>query len=192
MGLVVTVAPTTEPLSLAEAKQHLRVDSTDQDTLIQSLITAARIYCEKHTRRTLAPATFRYTLDEFPACNRPVRLPVPPVSAVLSISYVDTDGNTQTLDPTGYHLDLDSEPARITPAFNTVWPATRQQTNAVTIQFTAGYSAVPDGLKAAMKLLIGAWYENRDAVTSIEVQELPEGVMGVDAILSQFSWGSYV
>jgi hypothetical protein len=97
------------------------------------------------------------------------------------IKYVDTTGAQQTLDPTLYQVDpqSDSDPVRIFPAFGKVWPATRYQPNAVTIQFQVGYADaahVPARIKLAIKHAVGDWYNNRDAVAvdaRVAVQELP-------------------
>lgn len=167
MGLTLLTPPTTEPLSIDEAKLHLREDSTSQDTLIQSLIIASRDFAERFTRRALAKQTWRLSIDEFP-CNGVIRLPMPPLLAVSSVKYTDTSGAEVTLDPTKYVVDLASLPGKIDRAYLATWPITRRQPNAVRIEFDCGYSespaAIPEGIKAAMKLLIGTWYENRESV----------------------------
>lgn len=167
MGLTLLSAPSTEPMSVDEAKLHLRETSSSQDSLILSLITAARQYAETFTRRAIPKQSWRLSLDSFPADGR-IRIPMPPLLAVSSVKYTDSAGAEQTLDPSKYLVDLASLPGKIDRAYGVIWPITRCQPNAVRIEFDCGYSdspaGIPEGLKSAMKLLIGSWYENREAV----------------------------
>jgi hypothetical protein len=146
LSLQLITGPLLEPVSLALAKQQLRVDFTDEDTLIQRAITAARVHAEGYTQRAVFPQTWIRTLDHFPLWwsadgtvnpsyrkdwpyyadfwNRiTIDLPRPRTLSVVSITYVGTDGVTQTLDPSQYVVDLTSEPARIVPAQGTYWPS---------------------------------------------------------------------
>jgi uncharacterized phiE125 gp8 family phage protein len=172
MALTLVTAPTVEPVTLAEAKLHLRVDTADEDALIDTLIRAARQYVETFTRRALIAQTWDDKRDEFPCGDGTIELPIAGVSSVTSISYVDTNGDTQTWSASLYQTDLPSGPkapfARICPAYAQYYPQTRTQMNAVTVRFVAGYgttsAAVPESLKAGIKLLIGHWFMNREAV----------------------------
>lgn len=164
MSSTLITAPAAEPLSLVEAKSHLRADGTDEDALISSLIAAAREQVQTVTRRALVTQTWSLKLDSFPAL---IEVPRPPLITVASITYVDVGGDTQTLAASRYTVDADSEPGRIVPVYGDAWPATRSVPNAVTVQFDAGYGAaadVPQPIKQAMLLLIGHWYEHREAV----------------------------
>jgi uncharacterized phiE125 gp8 family phage protein len=136
-----TTPPTVEPLSLQEAKDHLRLDGDMEDTHISALIAAARGWVEGFWGRQLAAATFKLTLDAFPTDNGAITLPSPPLIAVTSIAYVDTNGTTQTLSTSDYTVDSESEPARIVPAYGEDWPDTREQVNAVAVTYRAGYAA---------------------------------------------------
>jgi uncharacterized phiE125 gp8 family phage protein len=151
----------SEPLTLDEVKLHLRVDLTDDDTLITRLISAARRICENYTERSFITQTWKASIDSFPDV---VELLHGPVSAVSAISYTDIDGNTQTMDASDYILDLENVIARITPA--TSWPSTQNIINAVSVTYTAGFgssaSNVPDDIKAAMLLIIGKMYDQRE------------------------------
>lgn len=167
--LIQRAGPTVEPLSLAEAKLHLRVGFPDDDALIGSLVSAARQYAESITRRALIAQKWTALLDHFPrpgfnigsanwygpqwginpgpltvlspdgVTGYEIYLPFAPTLFVESIAYVDIDGNTQTLAANQYQVDL-SEPACITPAYGTVWPEIRMQKAAVTVKFSAGYA----------------------------------------------------
>lgn len=171
MALSLVTAPTHEPVSLDEAKQHLRVDVSDEDALIQTLIEAAREHVETYTGRALITQTWDLKLDAFPCSGSVITLPKPPVTSITSISYVDTSGDSQTWSSSLWDEDLPSgpkaQPARIAPAYAESYPSTRGQMNAVTIRFVCGYGsagAVPRSIRAGMLLLIGHWYQNREAV----------------------------
>lgn len=139
MPLVLTVAPTAEPLALEEAKAHLRVTATDEDSLIGNLIAVARDRVETHTRRALVTRTYKWLFDAFPRCGV-IEFPVYPVRKVDYIKYVDTGGVQQTWSTSDYRLDLVSEHARLSPEYGKTWPFTRGIINAVEIQFVAGYA----------------------------------------------------
>ncbi len=143
MSLFLVTAPSSEPVSLSELKLHLRVDSTTEDDLITGLNVAAREYAEAFTQRAIPPQTFDYKLDAFP-CGSEFYLPKAPCISVTSISYIDTNGDTQTLATTVYGTDLPVGPqaraGRIYLKYQQVWPSTRDIPNAVTIRFVAGYA----------------------------------------------------
>jgi uncharacterized phiE125 gp8 family phage protein len=174
MGIEVIEAPEEEPLTLDEAKAHLRVDIDDDDDLITALISAARGHVESRTGRALVTQAWRLTLDDFPRyanaqryCHQaPIKLPGGPSSGVTSFTYIDSDGTQQTLDPSAYVVDLSGEGARITPLWNTPWPTIRRQIGGIKIEYGVGYGEpadVPQALKAAMKLIIGELYSNRES-----------------------------
>jgi uncharacterized phiE125 gp8 family phage protein len=186
-SLIVTTAAAAQPVSLDEAKAHLRVDSDDEDDLITSLIEAATDLAEQYCRRAFMPASFRLGLDRFPAYD--IRLPRNPVISVDSITYLDEGGTERTLSASEYLTDLASEPARITPTYGNTWPTTRGTIGAVKVNFTAGYSgaspdrdSVPEGVKAAIKLLVADFYQHRSAQSAEALEKNP----AVVALLSRF------
>jgi hypothetical protein len=217
-GLKQTVTPGAEPITVEEMKGFLRQDDSADDALIGGLISAARRLVEQYTGAQLVTATWRMTLDSFFGYRVPggslllhgaripetiggtglwpyygaIELPRFPVSAVVSITYTDPAGVVQTYDPTQYDVDTDSLPARITPAYNTVWPVTRESPNAVKITFTAGYgidgSLVPNTFITAIQLLVTGWYENRESVQSIAGARLP---VQLQALLATEDGGFY-
>ena len=151
-----TLDPLTEPVSLLDMKNHLRVDITDDDALIAALISASRERAEDLTSRGLLAQDWTLTLDNFPTYHgifshpsynqthhrwhRYIILPRGQVISVASITYIDLSGTSQTLDPTLYVVDTLSEPARIAPAYGKCWPVARcGGLNAVSIRFTVGY-----------------------------------------------------
>jgi uncharacterized phiE125 gp8 family phage protein len=173
MPLSLVTPPATEPLSLDDAKLHLQVDGDAENVTIDALVYAAREWLENFTGRALIQQTWDLKLDSFADCDYfregAIWLPKPPVTAVSSVTYVDTAGVSQTWSSSEYQTDLPSGPharrARIQPAYGYTWPTTRDQPNAVTIRFVAGYGttaeSVPSLLVTAMKLLIGQWFQHR-------------------------------
>ena len=163
----VSVEPTVEPVTSTEAKLHLRVDHSNDDTLITILIKAAREIVEKHTNRSLINQTRIIKLDNFPWGDT-LRLTDGPVSSLSSIKYdaADDENSDTTLSSSLYWTDLDSDIPRV--VVKDSWPSTYDKPNAVRITYIAGYgtsgSNVPQPLKQAMLLILGHLYENRQQV----------------------------
>lgn len=180
MKVELTSAPAVEPISTAEAKLFLRVDHTTDDTLIASLIKAARRSCELFQNRVYITQTWKLYLDEFP--EKEIRLPFSPVQSVSSVTYVDADGDTQTLSASTYQVDAKGVKPSIYLAPDTLtWPTTQtDKINAVTVTFVAGYGAagsdVPEHIRAAIQLVLGDLYQNREnTVIGNITNELPNG-----------------
>lgn len=149
MSLKLISAPDIEPITLDEAKIFLRIDGTDQNDVIESLIIAARQEAEKITRRQFITATWELRLDYFPEI---IYLPMPSLQSVTSVKYLDYSGTEQTLvENTDYMVDSYSEPARITPCYGQVWPVTYPVINAVRIRFKSGFgddaTDIPDSIR---------------------------------------------
>ena len=161
-----TSGPALEPVTLTEIKKHLRVDILDDDDLIGWRIQQAREHAETFTNRQFINATYTLKLDSLPGGT--IVLPRPPLSSVTSITYLDVDGASQTLAATLYDVDTDTEPGLVTRGFNDTWPLTQDIHHAVTVTFVAGYGAattnVPEAIRGAIMLLVGHWYDNRNAV----------------------------
>jgi uncharacterized phiE125 gp8 family phage protein len=191
MGLTLITPPTTEPLSTGETKHFLRVDTTNDDALIDGLIVASRQYAEAKQKRQLISATWKLQGDQFPSGGT-ITLPLPPVSSVTSVEYVDTNGASQTFSADAYTVDTASEPARIVLNPNYSYPSLQQVANAVSITFVCGYaspSSVPAATRQAMLLYCGHLYENRlGVVTGTIATALP---LSIDALLSADSFGFY-
>lgn len=180
-----TTAPATEPITTAEAKSHLRVDISDDDTLIDNLVTAARLHVERITNRSLITQTWKYYLDGvFPNL---IRLPRGPIQSVTNIKYLDIDGAEQTVSTDVYRVDTVSEPARVVEEEDEDWPDTENTINAIYITYDAGYgdnaSDVPQPLRQAILLLVGNWYREREATVPTTLTEVP---MAVNALLQPY------
>ena len=177
MDWLVSTLPALEPVTLTEAKLHLRVDITADDDLITELIKSARIWCEGFQNRAYITQSITARLDTF---SDTMEMPQPRLISVTSIKYTDTAGVEQTVAASVYNADITSEPGLITLAYEQSWPNIRTIHHAIEIIYTAGYGAaasdVPEHVKSAMKLLIGHLYENRETVTDIAMQTIPMGV----------------
>lgn len=165
MSLKLITATGSMPVALEDAKEHLRVDGTDEDNMIYAMIVAATQAAEHATNLALSTQTWELTHDFFP-CH--FKLTRTPVVSVTSLKYIDLDGTEQTLGSSHYLLDTASDygPARVLPAYMEIWPGSRSQANAVTLRFVCGYDtpeAVPQGIKQWIKLQIGAMFENRQS-----------------------------
>lgn len=139
MALRLVTPPSIEPLDLTTAKSHLRVDITDDDNLITTLIPAAREYCEAFQNRAYITQTWEMWLDSWPEGNE-IRIPRPPLQSVSSIKYYGTDDTEYTFDAANYFVDTESEPGRVVLKYGKSWPTiTLRPTNGICVTFIAGY-----------------------------------------------------
>jgi uncharacterized phiE125 gp8 family phage protein len=176
----VSAIPGVEPVSLEEAKTHLRIPSgcdSDNDYIL-ALIKAARIWAEKYQRRAYITQTQVYYLDCFPSRDIDIDIPNPPLIGVTSIQYVDTGGDTQTLSTDIYDVDTVKQPGRVYLKHNQSYPATRDQRKAVTITYTCGYGTagedVPDEIRQAILIVIQHLYDTRQMIVAgMTVNEVP-------------------
>jgi uncharacterized phiE125 gp8 family phage protein len=154
-------------------------DDVTVDTTIAGWIVAARAFAERELQRPIIAQTWRMTLDAFPCGtdNDIIEL-LPSLLSVSSVQYVDADGTTQTWSSTNYSVDTDAFPGRVVRGFGVTWPTTRDQRNAVTVTFRAGYGEtaanVPGSVKQAMKLLIGLWYSQQLGTNKVDVTNATE------------------
>lgn len=164
--LTVKTAPASEPVTLTEAKDHLRVDQSDSDAQITAMIQAARERTERYLERSLVTQTLVLNLDAFPSV---IELPRGPVQSVDLIEYIDRDDNTQTMNASDYVVDKAG--GRIVPADG--WPKTDDTVNAVTVEYTAGYGApadVPEAIKHAILLQVERLFDrNPDTDRSLAI-----------------------
>lgn len=159
-----SAAPATEPITTAEAKTHLRISHTDDDTYIDTLVKTARLTLENIVRRAFVTQTRISRYDAFPDVFEHQRAPL---VSVTTLTYTDTNGDSQTLGASFYTVDANTDPGRIVPAYGTFWPSTRDIPNAVVLTYVCGYgaaSAVPETVKTCLKRLVSHWYDNREPV----------------------------
>jgi len=197
-GLTLASAPASEPVTLAELKSWLRVETTADDSDITALGLAARRLVESYLGRQLVTATWRLTLDGFPWPGgwayleaptlfpdpHTIRIPKAPLQSVSTVEYYDLGGTLNTLDAATYNVDAASDPGRIILAMGKVWPVTKLMPAAVQITFVAGYGAaasVPEEVKLAIKMLAAHWYERRgDDGTQEELPLAVKSLLGLN------------
>lgn len=164
--------PSDEPVTLADLKDQLRVDHTDEDAFLAMKISTARRHIENLTGLTLARATFEVALDAFPRAE--IEIPKNPLVSVESIRFIAPGGAELTVAPNLYVVDTVSERGWIVPV--EAWPQTMRLINAVRVRFVAGYDEAPETLREAVLQLAAWWYENREAATEAPHQSIPFGV----------------
>ena len=182
MALKLSTAPTVEPVSIADAKAQSRIDIADEDTLIADMVKGARQYAERITSSSFITQTWQLVLDSWP--GREIFLPKGPLQSVTSIKYYDADDTEYTVTSTDYIVDTYSKPGRIFIKSTASWPTTTlRDINGVIITFVAGYgdtaSTVPSDIKAAIRLMFGDLYENREnsyVSAGLTLTELPYGL----------------
>lgn len=169
MALRRTEAPAELPLRVDDSlRLQLRLFDDAEDAIIEAMVAAATEHLDGKDGilgRALIEQSWELLLDSFP-CASEIRIPLPPLRSVESITYVDSNGDTQTLATSVYAVDTASEPGVVSLKYGQTWPSTRCQRNAVTIAFTCGYGTsddVPERLKSAIKLMVGDLYANREA-----------------------------
>ena len=164
--IYVVTGPAEEPVSVEEAKTHLRIDQGDEDVWLDTAVRAVRERVERVTGRTLVTQTLEVTGDGWPA-GPVLVLPRPPLVSVVSIKYTDAAGVEATLASDDYYVDTRSTPGRVVLKAGKSWPGTAlREANGVGVRFVAGYgatrAAVPAEIRAGMLLALGELYENRE------------------------------
>jgi len=159
------------PLTAAQLRLHCSIapDDSSFDPLLTDYIAGANGLIEEMTGRAFGAQTWKLALDAFPD---EILLSRGPVTGVTWVKYYDAAGTEQTLDAsTKYLVDLISDPARLVPAPDQVWPIAQVRANAVTVQFVTGYVSMPPAILMAIRATVAAWFATREAVA------LPAGVI---------------
>lgn len=175
---VVTVPPAAEPLLLADAKAHLRVDHSDDDALINANIATSRGHVESRTGTRLVTQTVSLKTDDW---SDLASLPIAPVQSITSVAYVDTAGAPQTLSTDVYEARLFGLEPSISLKFGQSWPSMQDRT-LLTVVAVVGYAAAPPETIHAMKLILGDLYAHRETVAEAGMS-LPLAA-SVDALLA--------
>lgn len=190
----IITAPTTEPVSLEEARSHLRLTAYEgspathpDDDWVEMAIVVAREWIEEFIEQSVGTQTREEVLDAFPDFE--IELPFGPVHSITSLTYLDENEEEQAVDSEDYFLDTVNRPQVVMPAVDFDWPTTSSGANGIKVRYETGFTngASPDDyptpkrIKMAALLLVGHWYENREASSqNIDVTSLP---MGVEALL---------
>lgn len=187
MAAMLLSGPASEPLMLAEAKAHLKVDTNDEDGLIQTLITAARLHVETLTERALITQNWRLIRDAWPR-GRVLQIPIGPVQAINDVRIYDDDDVVATVSAENYLVEVAGVPARLAMRGGRAWPKPGRALAGIEIDFTAGYGPepqhVPASLRQAVLLLAAHWFTHREPVA---LGNAPLPVPGtVDALLSAY------
>lgn len=188
MSLRLVAEPTTDPVTLEQAKQHLNVDFDDYDELIAGYIRAAQMAITYNTGHALCPSTWDLVYDGWPTGNTPegfIQLPIGPLISVDSVNFVDPTSEMETtLNATEYEIDTLGFHGGVTPV-SSGWPAVMSTLNAVRVRFTAGYedtvgspsvSTVPSSLKQAVLLMVRDMYDFRGTINAAVLTKRPEAL----------------
>lgn len=164
----VVTAPTVEPITLAEAKAHLRVDFANDDAYITALITVARQQAEHEAQRSFAAQTLRARVSKF---GDGVELERGPVTAVVHVRYQDAANVQQTLPASVYYVDRSGLVPVVRLASLQQWPQVFPQAGSIEVQYTVGtWVEPPRAAIQYMLLLIGSMYENREQTVTGTIQ----------------------
>lgn len=175
-----------EPLTLAEAKSHLRLseDFTDDDGLIEGAISAARKMGESKTNRVWRENKYEFICHGFNGLDKPLELPRSALVSVEAVKYINLEGETVTFPAENYRVDADSMVGSIFPSYKKTWPETRAERFAVMISFTAGYKVLPQALKQWLKIKTADFYENPESI--VHGSGSPSTISFIDGLLSPY------
>lgn len=170
----ISVQPSTEPITLVEAKSQLRVDIADEDTYINTLIVASRKICERYTNRVFITQTWIQNEDYW---SNPIELKVNPIVSLTSLKYYNASEvqTTITDSSANFQKDFLSDVGNIYEGLTSSFPSLGSTINPIEIITVCGYgaaSAVPDDIKHAIKLLVSHLYENREMV-NVPIASMP-------------------
>lgn len=179
---VITPPGVVPVISLVDLRAHLRLDALGvppthpEDGLILSYLNDARAYAEDFIEAALTPQVWEMAFHGFLADG--LELEGGSVAEVVSVTYVDGAGVVQPLAPSGYALDTYAQPNRLWPAIqNSPWPATSPVVNAVRVRYKVGMEPLPGSVRAALLLMVGSAYVNREEITATQTYCLPRGAL---------------
>lgn len=188
MQTAIKTAPVTEPLSTAEAKSHLKVTHSNDDTLIDGYVEAACDAFERSTGRAFISQTWYLYLDQWPKTE--IQLPFPIATKVNSITYNDSAGAPQVWSDTEYDVDYASEPARIVCAYGESWPSARVESHSIVVDYICGWAtgaAAPEGARSAIRMMVEQQYSQRDGLARGATERSARALaMSVDALLALY------
>ncbi|ADK13442.1 head-tail connector protein [Clostridium ljungdahlii] len=188
MALKIITPPAVEPITLEEAKQHLRVTGSDDDIILLSMIRQAREFCEDFQNRKYITQTLEMVLDSFPNDNYISFKNCSPVQSVESVKYYDSGGREYIFDSSNYIVDTDSFVNRIVLGYCKLWPTIALQTaNAVRVRFTAGFGDkpenVPETVKWAMVLHMRLLYDDYKPDERTKIEEARNSLLSMNRVI---------
>lgn len=191
--------PAVEPVTVAEAKAHCRIDTSTDDAYVGTLITAAREWVESYLDRSLVNTQWVMRLDKFPDDGTmDVDLPRPPMVAsgtatAVSVTFTSEVGTTSTYSTASYRVDRLATPGSVKTLYGQAWPPHRMDDNAVSITWWGGYgstgASVPAAIRHAILMLVAYWYDSRSTVLVGSISKQLE--FAVESLLSSQKWGPY-
>ena len=191
-SLTRATGPAVEPVTLAEAKTHLRVDGTASDTEITAMITAAREWCEQYLDRTLVHTQWVMRFDKFPPDGTmDIELPRPPMAAAgtataVALTFTYENGDTATYGTSSYRVDRSATPGAVKTNYGGTWPPHLQDDNSISVTWWGGYGAsgsdIPQAIRSAILLCVSEFYEKRGN---------GEPPTAAKMLLDAYRWGSY-
>jgi uncharacterized phiE125 gp8 family phage protein len=166
MALVLTSGPALEPVTVAEAKAHLRIDGSAEDGLLGSLILTSRLHVEAALGLALITQSWTVVLDQWPE-RADVAIALRPVQTISNVRVLAADGTPETLSASSYIFEGRGVPPRLVRT-GTAWPKPGRAAAGIEINLTAGYGPaaadVPAPIRQALLLLVAHWYEHRDPI----------------------------
>lgn len=183
-------APTIEPVSVSELRDHLRLDDHTESGMLSGFITAARTHLENIAWRAFISQTWDVYFDAFEA---KMVVPRPPLSSITSITYVDTAGSTQTLSTSIYEAGIENELGHVRLQYNQTWPTTRGHSDDIRVRAVCGYgaasSSVPQPIRQAILLLAGYWYSQRETASNESLSKVP---YAVESLIASYRCARFV
>ena len=192
MAYKIITLPASEPISLDDARTHLRVDGDNgqathyDDALIAAQLSAARSWVQDYLGYIVAPTTIEMALDAFPDC--PLALEGGAVQSIVSVSYIDIAGDEQSMSLSDFYLDDYSSQNWLVPKAGTSWPSALQVANSVKIRYVVGASYLDPMIRAAILLMLCHLYENRENNSTMQTHKLPFDVENC-LCMKRSSWG---
>ena len=177
----IVTAPAVTPISLDEVKSQLRVEHTDDNTLLTRLISVAIAMTD--VKGVLGQAMITQTWAQWlgPNPTKTVQLLLGPVQSVSAVKYYDVDGVLQTDTLANYSVFGVPSKTTIEPKSGFNWPVTQERDDAIKIEYVIGYgdasTDVPETIRHALMLMIGHWYDNREQTQMDDLSDIPFGFM---------------
>lgn len=188
VGGLTLMTPGELPWTISEFRDHLRLDGTDQDQWLTAILTAATRKTEADTSIALMRSAYRYSIDR--PCGT-ILLPVGPVFSIESIVYLSISGVETTVPIEEYYLDNRSNPARLQNRDTFSWPTLYDVSGSFWVNFVAGHESandIPQDLRFAVLLLAAHWFENREASTLLNLNQIPLGYDSIVTSHRRVSW----